>query len=72
MRGVKLTELNIDALVSGNLRINGEVYTPSQAYIAFPNNNRQVKDAVSRAWNYHKMAKEHLEISWVDTILSNL
>ena len=72
MRGTHLTELNIESLVSGNLRINGKVYTPTQAVSSFPNNKKQILDAASRAWNYHLMAKDDHGISWVDTVISNL
>lgn len=57
MRGVKLTELNIEALVSGNLRINGMVYTPQQADAEFKD-NKHVKRALNIAHEYHQIAKD--------------
>lgn len=72
MRGVKMTELNIEALVSSNLRINGKVYSIDDALATFPNNRKQIQYSAERALYYHSMAKRQIGISWVDTVLSNL
>jgi hypothetical protein len=72
MRGTHLTELQIDSLVSGNLRINGKVYSIDDALATFPNNRKQIQYSAERALYYHSMAKEQIGISWVDTVLSNL
>ena len=57
MRGVKMTDLNIDSLVSGNVRICGIVYTPQQARQFF-HKNKQVENALATAHHYHLMARD--------------
>lgn len=49
--------MTTESLVSGNVRINGEVYTPEQARQVFKG-NRQVMDAIATAKEYHLMAKD--------------
>ena len=66
----------IESLVSGNIRIDGKVYTPRQAEIEF-NGNETVRDAINRAWQYHLMAKDDIltvsdGISSVDILLSRI
>jgi hypothetical protein len=66
----------IESLVSGNIRIDGKVYTPRQAEIEFKG-NQTVREAINRAWQYHIMAKDDIltvsdGLSSVDILLSRI
>ena len=41
-----------EGLVNGNVRINGKVYEPKEAFDAFPKKKAYLHDLLSRTWEH--------------------